>query len=98
MQLILGSAGGNSSFRSFNSEHTVASLTILMLTAIYTPLDKICGPKKKGLRKKGGEENRKEFLPLTSAHKFKSGKNMDKEKQATRILLNSEKERKKMWS
>ena len=77
----------------------MASLTILMLTAIYTPLDKICGPKKKGLRKKkSGEENRKEFLPLTSAHKFKSGKNMDKEKQATRVLLNSEKERKKMWS
>ena len=76
----------------------MASLTILMLTAIYTPLDKICGPKKKGAKEKKCRRKRKEFLPLTSAHKFKSGKNMDKEKQATRILLNSEKERKKMWS
>jgi hypothetical protein len=52
MQLILGSAGGIPLSPGFNAERTVESLTILMLTAIYTPLDKICGPKNTTKKKK----------------------------------------------
>lgn len=63
-----------------------------MLTAIYTPLDKICGPKEEH-EKKGREETEKNFS-LFSAHTFKRGENMDKVKKAIRILPNLEKDRK----
>jgi hypothetical protein len=63
MKLILGSVGEIPLSLGFNSERTVETLTILMLTAIYTPLDKICGPKNTAKIKRWGR-NRKEFLRL----------------------------------
>lgn len=50
---------------------------------------------KERVRGKKAEKERKRIPSFFLAHKLKRGENMDKEKQAIRILPNSEKERKK---
>jgi hypothetical protein len=67
MKLILGSVGEIPLSPGFNSERTVGTLAILMLTAIYTNLDKICGPKNTAKIKRRGR-NRKRILSSSLQH------------------------------